>query len=237
MIDKEKKIKYVFAIDGHAGAGKSTVSQVVAEQLDLLHVNTGLFYRAITWAILKAEIELNDSESLEDFVQTLNLKSNLTEHQELLVMIDGQDISSFIRSDEVNQSISIISAYAFVRDKVNYLLRKIKHPHGLVMEGRDIGSAVFPDALAKVFLTASVDERAQRRLEDVMARGEKISLENIKASILKRDKIDSERKVAPLVLADDAVLIDTTELSREDVIDRMVTIWRLRKKDAEKFES
>jgi CMP/dCMP kinase len=215
----------VIAIDGHAGAGKSTVASEVAQQLGFWHVNTGLFYRAITWKVLHDQLEPNNQkliETLADQIQIL-VKEDNTGLQH--VWLDGQEISDQVRSPEINQQISLISSFAGVREAITSQLRQIQHPRGIIMDGRDIGTVVFPDAQLKIFLTASVEERARRQYQDALARGQITTLEELKTAIARRDQLDSEREVAPLKQASDAILVDSTGLSPEQVITQILRLW------------
>lgn len=215
----------VIALDGHAGAGKSTVAGEVARRLGFWHVNTGLFYRAVTWKALQAHYDLANQASVEALAQAIQIDVKEDPQGLQHVWVDGQEITGEIRTPEINQQISLISSFAGVRDAITRQLRQIQHPRGLIMDGRDIGTVVFPDAQLKVFLTASVEERARRQLQDVLAQGQTSTLEELQTAIARRDKLDSERAVAPLKQAEDAIRVDSTGLTPDAVIDHILTLW------------
>ncbi|MGE3723912.1 MAG: (d)CMP kinase [Candidatus Sericytochromatia bacterium] len=218
----------VIALDGHAGAGKSTVAGEVARRLGFWHVNTGLFYRAVTWKALSAHYDLGNQASVEALAQAIQIVVKEDAEGQQHVWVNGQEITSEIRTPEINQQISLISSFAGVRDAITRQLRQIQHPRGIIMDGRDIGTVVFPDAQLKIFLTASVEERARRQLQDVLAQGQNSTLEELQTAIARRDKLDSERTVAPLKQAPDAIRVDSTGLAPGQVIDQILTLWTQR---------
>jgi len=199
------------AIDGPAGSGKSTIAKSVAKKLGFLHIDTGAFYRWVTYNVLLLGISLKDHEKIITIAKTTKF-NNITEN--------------LIRSTEVTQNVSEVSAIKGVREVVVDKQRELAADHNVVMEGRDIGSVVFPDAEVKVFLNASADERAQRRYLEVKDDPDfqDVDLEKIKSDIIERDKYDSNRDVSPLVKTADAVEIDTTGLSIDEVTVRVLEI-------------
>lgn len=217
----------VIALDGHAGAGKSTVAQAIAQQLNFWHVNTGLYYRAVTWLALQAAIATTDSVALRRLAQTHQLELRETQGQQH-ILIDGVDRTDQLRSPEINRLISQVSADAGVRNEITCRLQQLQHPQGLIMDGRDIGTVVFPHAQLKIFLTASVEERARRQHAEALERGENISLQTFQELVAARDRQDSERAVAPLRQADDAILLDSTGLHPESVVQQVLKHWQKR---------
>jgi len=215
----------IIALDGHAGAGKSTVAGEVAQRLGFWHVNTGLFYRALTWKVLQTGLAPENQPQIEALSRQVQIQVKEDASGQQHVWLDGKEISHEIRTPEINRNISLISAYAGVREAITHQLRHIEHPQGIIMDGRDIGTVVFPHATLKVFLTASVEERARRQYQDAQAQGQEISLEELKQAIARRDRMDSERSVAPLRQAEDAVRVDSTGLSPEMVIRQILDLW------------
>lgn len=203
-----KKIR--IAIDGPAGAGKSSVSMLVAESLGYSYVDTGAIYRSLAYAMgndVKVEDEDKIRAILENFDPCFKMIDGLNH-----VYLNGEDITSYIRTEKVSMTASTVSALPFVRAALLELQKQLGKQGGVVMEGRDIGTVIMPDAELKIFLTASPRNRAKRRLGDLEKKGVKVSLEELIEEIKKRDKQDSERKIAPLKQADDAVLLDNTEM-------------------------
>lgn len=215
----------VIALDGHAGAGKSTVAQEVARQLKFWHVNTGLYYRAVTWLALQHGVAADNSPALAQLVSAhaLSLQEQAGQQR---ILIDGEDRTEQLRSPEINRLISQISADAAVRAQITRHLQQLQHPHGIIMDGRDIGTVVFPTAQLKIFLTASVEERARRQHAEALARGEAISLQTFQELVAARDRQDSERAVAPLKQAEDAVLLDSTGMTPAAVVQRILSLWQ-----------
>ncbi|MFT0727957.1 bifunctional pantoate--beta-alanine ligase/(d)CMP kinase [Synechococcus sp. F70.1] len=218
----------LIAIDGPAGAGKSSVARAVAAQLQLLYLDTGAMYRAITWLALQRGIPLDDAEQLTQLAaQTqLRLQSGPSPDEPTRIWANGQEITQAIRSPEVTRWVSQVAAVPGVRQELVKQQRLLGRDGGAVLEGRDIGTYVFPDAELKVFLTASLGERAQRRQHQLQAQGQVVSLEELKAQLEQRDRYDSERQIAPLRPAPDAILIDTDHLSQAEVENKIVTLYR-----------
>lgn len=213
------------AIDGPAGAGKSTVAKQVAKRLGVPYVDTGAMYRAVTWKALDSGIDLTDEARLVDMVSRLHIALEpCAERQE--VIVDGVNVTDRIRSREVTDNVSKVSAIPGVRAQLVKLQQKMARQRGVVMDGRDIGTHVMPDAEVKVFLTASLEERARRRMEEFANNGVAADWDDIKSGIAKRDEMDSTRQLAPLRKADDAHLIDTTGMTVDQVVDAIVSICR-----------
>lgn len=216
----------VVAVDGPAAAGKSSTSRLVAERLGFCHVNSGLLYRAITWAASRGGWKVDDAD-FEERVRELDLEV-LGEETEARVRVEGDDPGSELRSREVSARVSEVSAQPVVRERVLAFLREAARELDLVCDGRDIGTVVFPDADLKIFLTCSAEERARRRLLEY---GEEPTPERIRdeAALLRaRDVADSTRALAPLRKAEDAVEVDTTSLTQAEAVDRIVALARER---------
>ncbi len=210
----------IIAIDGPSASGKSTTAQLLAEKLGYLHIDTGAMYRAVTLYLIQNRIPLDDLSGIEAAVADIRL--NFNEHQEIL--LNDRNVSAEIRTDLVNHAVSQVSAVPAVRKRLVELQRAISRDHDIVMEGRDIGTQVFPDADYKIFIIADIKERSERRYQEMKAKGISCSLENVYADLEKRDQFDSSRKHSPLVKADDAIVIDTTRLTIDQQVSRILEI-------------
>ncbi|CAI9388077.1 MULTISPECIES: (d)CMP kinase [Bacillaceae] len=219
----EKKIS--IAIDGPAAAGKSTVAKIVAEQLGYIYIDTGAMYRALTYKAINHKLNLEEEENLINMLNETVIELFPGE-QGQLIFLDSKDVTKEIRSSEVTNSVSIVSKHKLVREEMVKRQQMFAVNGGVVMDGRDIGTHVIPTAEVKVFLLASVDERAIRRHKENIEKGYESDLEQLKQEIAARDKLDSEREVAPLKKADDAIEIDTTSLSIHDVVDKIMELTR-----------
>ncbi|WP_281202319.1 (d)CMP kinase [Cytobacillus kochii] len=215
--------KISIAIDGPAAAGKSTVAKIIAEKLHYIYIDTGAMYRALTFKALQSEIDINDEESLIHLLKETDIVLNPGESGQR-ILLDGLDVSMEIRTAEVTNSVSTVSKHKQVREEMVARQQRFGQEGGVVMDGRDIGTHVLPDAEVKVFLLASVDERAARRHAENLEKGFPSDLALLKEEIANRDKLDSEREVAPLKKAEDAVELDTTSLSIHEVVDRIMKL-------------
>jgi cytidylate kinase len=209
------------AIDGPAGAGKSTVARQVAERLGLTYVDTGAMYRAITWKVLREQVDPSDELAVTRLAQRTKIDIQPTD-----IWVDGVRVTEEIRSPKVTAHVSAVARIPGVREALVEKQRAIAQTTGVVMDGRDIGTYVLPDADVKVFLTASIEERARRRYLEMMRRGFTADLEELKEAIRRRDEADTTREHAPLRKADDAVEIDTTSHSINDVVERILELCR-----------
>ncbi|MEK0314155.1 (d)CMP kinase [Cohnella sp. 56] len=209
------------AIDGPAGAGKSTVARLVAGKLQYVYVDTGAMYRAVTVVALERGIPIEDDARLGELAAALDI-SLLPGDGGQIVLADGDDVTEVIRSREVTLSVSRVSACAAVRQRMSELQRRMAAAKGIVMDGRDIGTHVLPDAELKIFLTASPAERARRRYLE-LGDDPGVTLEQLEREISQRDRMDSEREIAPLRQAADAVLIDSTGLTIEQIVGEIVS--------------
>jgi cytidylate kinase len=216
--------KYIIAIDGPAGAGKSTVSKAVAKKLSYLYIDTGAMYRAVAWKALKNSIGFSEENKVVDMTENtkLELKPSSRPGSLLDIFVDSEDVTDKIRTNEISQGASRVSAIEGVRRVLQQKQRQIGKNGGIVMEGRDIGTAVFPDAEYKFYMDASVEERARRRYKELAEKGGKVTLEHIKEEIRERDERDKKRKTDPLTQAEDAVIIDSTGLTIEGTADLIV---------------
>jgi CMP/dCMP kinase len=216
-----KKLR--IAIDGPAAAGKSTVAKIVAGKLSYLYIDTGAMYRSLTYKALKLNIDLHDENGLKDLLAQTIITLEPTEDGQI-VYVDGEDVTDEIRQASVTNSVSHVAVHSQVREEMVNRQQQLAKQGAVVMDGRDIGTHVIPDAEIKVFLLASVDERAQRRHEENISKGYPSDLEQLKLEIARRDKIDSEREVAPLKKAEDAIEIDTTSLTIPEVVDQIMLL-------------
>jgi cytidylate kinase len=218
----------IIAIDGPAGSGKSTVGQQVAQRLGYLYFDTGVMYRAMTLSCLHAGIPVGDPPAVEALAQVAGIDvraPTVADGRQYDVLLDGQDVTWALRSPEVEGSVSQVSTYAGVRRAMSARQREIGLRGKVVMVGRDIGTVVLPEADLKIYLDASVEERARRRWREAGERGETVgSYEDVLCAMRERDRIDSTREVAPLKAAGDAVMVDTTSMSVEQVVEH---VWQL----------
>ncbi|TYR82571.1 (d)CMP kinase [Priestia megaterium] len=217
------KKRISIAIDGPAAAGKSTVAKVIAENLSYIYVDTGAMYRALTYQAQKHGVDLQNEDALLQLLNRTTIELKPSESGQI-VLLDGQDVTDAIRSSEVTNSVSVVAKHRTVREEMVARQQFLARDGGVVMDGRDIGTHVLPHAEVKIFLLASVDERAKRRHEENISKGFPSDLEQLKEEIARRDKLDSEREVAPLRKAEDAVEIDTTSLSIEGVVQKILSI-------------
>jgi cytidylate kinase len=214
----------VVAVDGPSGSGKSTVARGVSQRLGLQVLDTGAMYRAVTFAALDAGVPLDDEDACAKVAEAVDLD---VDAEAGITRVDGRDVSTEIRGPEVTAAVSVVSAHPAVRRLLVARQREWVEEHGGgVVEGRDIGTVVFPDAAVKVFLTASDDERARRRQLDEVAASRDVEVEAVRDAIARRDRLDSNRAVSPLRAADDALPIDTTRRSVDEVVDEIVERFR-----------
>ncbi len=219
--------KLVIAIDGPSGSGKSTVGKAIAQRLGYLYIDSGAVYRAVGRKAVDTNIALEDRAAVARLAREASIKLE-GEPDHLRVLLDGRDVSHQIRLPDASHASSVVATIPDVREAVVDKLREMASAGGVVMDGRDIGTKVFPNAEVKVFLDASLDVRALRRCEEDRARGRDVTVDLIKAELETRDKRDREREATPLVKAGDAVFIDTSELSLDGVIERVLEIARSR---------
>ncbi|MDQ0064902.1 (d)CMP kinase [Chryseobacterium lathyri] len=217
--------KPVIAIDGYSSTGKSSISKVIADKLGLIHLDTGALYRGITWFAIQNcmnEDSSIDLQKLFSYLDQIELEFR-NSGNELILYLNHIDISKQIRTTEVSDNVSIVAKQKEVRDFLLQSQRSLAEKGGIIMDGRDIGTVVLPNADYKFFLTASIDERTNRRYFELAGMGIQADREQVKQNLTDRDKIDSEREIAPLRQAEDAIVIDNTELTKEETIDLILS--------------
>ncbi|WP_448856340.1 (d)CMP kinase [Corynebacterium camporealensis] len=216
----------ILAVDGPSGTGKSTTCRELAKLLDAKYVDTGAMYRVATLAVLRADVDPEDSAAVIKATENLPLEVS-DDPDSTAVLFDGEDVSGVIRGDEVTRHVSAVSAIPEVRENLVALQRRLAaDAHRAIVEGRDIGTVVLQDAPAKVFLTASAEVRAQRRHDQNVAAGIESDFDAVLADVQRRDAADSSRATSPLRPADDAEIVDTSELDREEVLDKLISILK-----------
>ncbi len=213
----------IIAIDGPASSGKSTVAKRIADQLNLIYVDSGAMYRTITYVAIKEHIDLTDEKKIVNALERVSIEFERTEEGQS-VFCNNKEVTDDIRQNDVTNAVSIVAAHPLVREVLVDRQRKIAMKQNVIMDGRDIGTVVLPDASVKIFLVASVDERAERRYKENRQKGIKSDLTKLKQEISERDYKDSTRKVSPLRKADDAFEIDTTALSIDEVAEKIKKI-------------
>jgi cytidylate kinase len=218
---------FVIAIDGPAGAGKSTVSKIIAQKLNFLYVDTGAMYRVLTLKAMREKIPWQDKERLINLAKNTQIEL-CQDGNKYRVLMDGEDVSEEIRKEEVSKNTSYIASIIEIREILWQKQRKFREKYDIVMEGRDIGSKVFPDAEIKIYLDASIEERAKRRYFQLKEIGIEEDMGKIKKEIIERDKRDKEREIAPLIKTDDYYYIDTTDLTIEEVVKKIISIYKLK---------
>lgn len=214
--------KIVVAIDGPAGAGKSTIAKLAAEKLGYAYIDTGAMYRSVAWKFLQTGKAFD-----EDFISGLSKTMLIDFKPEAKinrVFVDGTEVTDAIRTPEVTAIVSRVAAIGAVREAMVDQQRRMGEAGGVLMDGRDIGTVVFPNAQLKIFLTASVEERARRRYAEMVAKGQQVDLQQMQADIAERDKQDSERAISPLRQAEDALLLDTSDMGISEVTDRILQL-------------
>ena len=212
----------IIALDGPAGSGKTTTAKIVADKLGYLYIDTGAMYRAVTLAWIRQNKEYNDAGVI-DMLDSLQIELRQSEVGQRTIL-NGEDVSDDIRLPEVTKLVSPVSAIAEVRDKLVAMQREIGNAGGVVMDGRDIGTAVFPNAELKVFLVASIETRANRRTKELLAKGMEVNEELIKKEIADRDHYDSNREHSPLRKAEDAIEIDTSDMTLQEQADTIIKL-------------
>nr|WP_320048267.1 (d)CMP kinase [uncultured Desulfuromonas sp.] len=215
--------KLIIAIDGPSGAGKSTLSRLLSQRLDYININTGAMYRAVALAASRESIDSEDCQGLQALCERLDIRFQCDNGQET-VWLNGEDVSEAIRTPQMSLLTSKISACAEVRQAMVKLQRAMGKDGGVVLEGRDIGSVVFPQAEVKFYLEASAEARGQRRYDELKAKGLDVDLQQTIEEVRQRDAADSAREHAPLLRPDDAVAIDSTCLSIEQVLEKMLAV-------------
>ena len=210
----------IVAIDGPAGSGKGTITKKVGEKLGLINIDTGAMFRCVTLNMIQEKVTLEEEEKIKEILK--NIKIDLKENEE--VFLNGINGSQKIREEEVTKMVSPVSVLPMVREKMLILQREMAKGKNVIMEGRDIGTVVFPKANVKIYLDASPEERARRRVKQNQEKGMESSYEEVLKNIMERDKRDLSREIAPLKQAEDAIYIDTSDMTIDEVVDKMVEI-------------
>ncbi|MBQ3512415.1 MAG: (d)CMP kinase [Lachnospiraceae bacterium] len=215
------------AIDGPAGAGKSTIAKKVAKELDFIYVDTGAMYRSMALYFIRKQVKAEETDKIIPLLPEIHV-TIAYENGEQHVYLNGEDVSALIRNEEVSQMTSSISTIPEVREKLLSLQRDLAKEHNVLMDGRDIGTCVLPNAELKIYLTASVGVRAKRRYDEMVEKGMECDLAELEASIQERDYRDMNREIAPLKQAEDAVLLDTSDMNIEEVVNAIIQMVKER---------
>ncbi len=226
------KMSFQIAIDGPAGAGKSTIARKVAKQKGFIYVDTGAMYRAMAYYLLSKKVSPKDAQAIEENCQNADI-TICYEEGEQVVLLNGENVNGVIRSEAVGNMASASSPNPKVRERLTLLQKELAKTNNVVMDGRDIGTCVIPDADVKIYLTASSKVRAKRRFDELSAKGISCDIEQIEADIIKRDEQDMTRKVAPLKQAEDAVLLDSSHMTVDEVAGAILDLCEKREKGKE----
>lgn len=221
-------MSYSIAIDGPAGAGKSTIAKFLASKMNYIYVDTGAMYRAMAVYFSQNHVNPEDEREINAAVVNVDITIEYLDGAQQ-VILNGDNVTSLLRTEETGKMASKTSKYAAVRSKLVDLQRKLARESDVIMDGRDIGTTVLPDAFCKIYLTASVDARAKRRYDELVSKNEKCNYEEIKADIENRDYQDMHREISPLKQADDAVLVDTSDMNIEQVVNAIEQIVKEKK--------
>ena len=222
---REKRVSMGFqvAIDGPAGAGKSTIAKLIAKRLGYIYVDTGAMYRAMALFMIKENVDGSDKEMIEKMCEKAFISIEF-ENGEQIVTLNGENVNAFIRTEEVGKMASVTSVNAKVREKLVSLQQQLAAKCDVVMDGRDIGTVVLPDAYLKIYLTASAEVRAHRRMDELVAKGQECDYEVILKDIIERDERDMNREISPLKQADDAILLDSSYMTIDEVATKVISM-------------
>ncbi len=220
---------FIVAVDGTAGSGKGTITKIIANKLNLISIDTGAMYRCVTLECINKNIQYTEIEKIKEILKDINIELR-KENEEQLVFLNGEDVTKEIRTPEVDSLVARFAAIKEVRDKITPIQRKMGENANIIMEGRDIGTVVFPNADVKVFLDCSVEERARRRYNQDLEKGIETTYEEVLESIKERHKLETERKIAPLVQATDAVYIDSTGMTIDEEADAVIKVIEEKRK-------
>ena len=223
-------MSFVVAIDGPAGTGKGTVTKILSKRTGLINIDTGAMYRCVTLECINKGISEKDEYQIKKLLEDIDIKL-INNNGEQKVLLNGIDVSEEIRKPIVNDNVSSISALKFVRDKITPMQQKMAEENDIIMEGRDIGTVVFPKADVKIYLDCAMEETARRRYKQNLSKGINESYEEVLASMKKRQEFDSTREIAPFIKAEDAILIDTTNMTIDEVVKEIEEIIRRKRND------
>lgn len=216
-------MSFVVAIDGPAGSGKGTITKLVAKKLNLVNVDTGAMYRCVALKAMRNHIDSTEIKKIEELLEDITIEIK-REGEKQKIFLDREDVSYQIRTPEVDACVAKFAALACVRNKVTPLQRKMGEMQDIIMEGRDIGTTVFPHANVKIYLDASIEERAKRRYKQDLEKGMEVTYEEVLKMIKERHKLETEREISPLVQAEDAIYIDSSNMTIEEVVNKVVEI-------------
>lgn len=216
-------MSFIVAIDGPAGSGKGTITKLVGQKMNLINIDTGAMYRCVTLECLNQNVKVEEIDKIYKILEKINIEFK-KENDKELVYLNGKDVTEKIRSTEINSNVAKYAAIKIVRDKITPLQRKMGASKDIIMEGRDIGTVVFPNADIKIFLDCSIEERAKRRYLQNQEKGIECTYEEVLNSIKERHKLETERDIAPLIKAEDAIYIDTTTLTIEEVSNKIIEL-------------
>ena len=222
-------MSFIVAIDGPAGSGKGTITKIVGEKLNLLNIDTGAMYRCIALQMLRENINLEEFKKIEELLNKIDIKL-INENSNIKVFLNNEEVTNKIRTEEVCKFVSPVSAIGIVREKMVKMQRKFGEEQNIIMEGRDIGTAVFPNADVKIYLDASPEERARRRVIQNTEKGIESDYENVLKEIKIRDERDSTREISPLKKASDAILVDSTNMTIDEVVEEIIRIIENKKR-------
>lgn len=220
---------FIVAVDGTAGSGKGTITKIIAEKLNLVSIDTGAMYRCVALECINKKIKYTEIEKIKQVLENIDIELK-KENGSQLVFLNGKDVTSDIRTPEVDGQVAKFAAIKEVREKITPMQRKMGENNDIIMEGRDIGTVVFPNADVKVFLDCSVEERAMRRYKQDLEKGIETTYEEVLESIKERHRLETEREIAPLTQAPDAVYIDSTGMSIDEEVDEVMKVIKMKGK-------
>lgn len=215
--------RYLIAIDGPVGAGKSTVAKITAQKLNIVYIDTGAMYRTVGLYVTRKGLDTKSSDEVNSVLDEINLDVKLSNEGQM-IFLNGEDVTKLIRTPEISMAASNVSAVKEVREKLVSIQRKLAESKSVIMDGRDIGTVVLPNATTKIFLNGSLEVRAERRYNELIKKGQKVTFEDVKNDIIKRDANDMSREASPLKKADDAIELDTTGKTLDQVVSEVIRI-------------
>ena len=219
---------FIVAIDGPAGSGKGTITKIIAKKRKLTSIDTGAMYRCVTLDCLENDVKWDEIKKIQERLNKIKIEFK-NENDEKKVYLNGRDVSKEIREPKIDDSVAKYAAVKEIRDKMTPLQRKMGETQDIIMEGRDIGTVVFPNADVKIFLECSVEERANRRYKQNIEKGINITYEEVLESIKERNKLETDREIAPFIKAEDAILVDSTNLTIDEVVEKILKIIDLKR--------